>query len=86
MDDLTLREKLDALEACEKLIAFYNNKLNGASRQMVEEEDEETVGYDYAAPYRDKYLYYKNLRNKLIESLEMDSVLAQASENVRAFK
>ena len=51
MDELTLREKLDAVEACEKLIAYYAEQNNG---KAIDRENE------YAALCRRKEMYFKS--------------------------
>ena len=81
MDDLTLREKLDAIEACEKLIALYQHRVEKDNRMSMLEEDEETVSYDFASIDSDQLNYYRKLRTSLYESLENDATLKRAAES-----
>jgi hypothetical protein len=81
MDDLTLREKLDAIEACERLMARYQAKVEADNRVAIHEEDEETVDYDFSSMDRDQLNYYKKLRNSLLDSLENDDILRRAAES-----
>ncbi len=82
MDNMSLREKLDAIEACEKLIVFYGNKLkswdhkySAARRDAIDEDELENIGLEEAAPARAKYDYYRGLRRDLMAALEMDPLL-----------
>jgi len=80
MENMSLREKLDAIEACEKLIQFYGNKLKSWDNKFKgshEEgfDDDMSISFEEAAPIREKYEYYKQFRNDLMEELEKDPVL-----------
>ena len=81
MDDLTLREKLDAIEACDRLIARYQHMVEKDNRMAMLEEDEDTVSMDFSSMDSDKLNYYKRLRNALLDSLENDDVLRRAAES-----
>ena len=65
MDELTLREKLDAVEACEKLIAYYAEQNNG---KAIDRENE------YAALCRRKEMYFISYRIDLLTEIEQTLV------------
>ena len=80
MKKLTLREKLDALEACEVLIKYYEDYLNKRVREEITYNSDEIVGYDLTSSIREKLVKYKNLKNNLIVGLGNDIDLLQNNE------
>lgn len=82
MDELSLREKLDAIEACDRLIAYHTADLEVAIKEENEGLVEGIAGPDYSSPVRERIAYYKKLRTSLIRSLENDNVLLRAEESL----
>ena len=79
MDELTLRDKLDALEACERIIAFYREDLEKAKLEEEEYSDENTVGPDLTSPIQSLLTTLNRDRYKIMQSLVNDEIYQKAT-------
>lgn len=71
MEDLTLRQKWDLIEACEKLYEYYSRLSEFHSNEYYSKE-------------RDKARYYYDLKEKLVISVEEDKLLASLKEKTNS--
>lgn len=71
MEELTLRQKLDLIEACEKLYEYYSRLSQFHSNE-------------YSSPERNKARYYSDLKEQLVRSVEEDKLLASLKEKANS--
>ena len=70
---MTLKEKMDALEAIEKLIKHYEEvELPQAIQDDLKYSSEDVVGPDFIGSVREEIDKYKKARKKLIEEIKQD--------------
>ena len=79
---MTLREKIDALDAIEILIKHYEeDELQEAIKEDIRLASEEIVGPDFVGYYREEIDKLKKAKKKLIEEIKQDpNVLAYTEE------
>lgn len=79
---MTLREKLDALEAIEKLIKHYKEeKLPEAIRDDLKETVDGTAGPDFAGYVRDEIAKFEKAREQLIFEIQNDKNVLEYTES-----
>lgn len=80
-ETLTLRDKLDAIEACDRLIAYYKEQLQDANKRPInmgddiyelEMTDDEKDRLDDMEYCRKKIVATMEAKKRLVESLEDD--------------
>ena len=85
---LTLRDKLDAIEACDRLIAYYQEQLKSASKRPInmgddiyelEMTDDEKDRMDDMEFCRRKITSTMEAKKRLVESLEYDPTFEVAT-------
>ena len=90
--DLSVRDKLDAIEACERLIQYYEESIEEVNRRPInmgsdlyelEMTDEERYNIDDRVSYTKKIESLKASRKRLLAALEDDYTFRIATGSIQ---